>query len=132
MCSSYVLLNTTISSRHNRHEDRYKSPMQDSISLWNVAGALVHPKGMALHSQKPKAPAVNAVFSLSSSSSSTCQYALFKSSVENQQAPPSASSDSSIRGREYASLIVTEFRRLKSMQKRRLPSFFLTKTMLDA
>ena len=40
---------------------------------WKVAGALVSPKGMHSHSQKPSGPMVNAVRGLASSSNSTCQ-----------------------------------------------------------
>ena len=98
------------------------------INLWKVAGALVRPKGMCSHSQKPKGPTVKAVRGLASSSNSTCQYPDFKSSVENHTAPCKQSRVSSILGSEYPSLTVLLFSFLRSMQNLSPPSFILTST----
>ena len=62
----------------------------------------------------------------------TCQYPLFRSRVENQRAPCRTSRRSSMRGMGWASLIVTALSCLKSMQNRRLPSFFFTMTTGEA
>ena len=110
------------------HQFRCNSPRHDSINLWKVAGALVRPKGIHSHSQKPKGPTIKAVRGLASSSISTCQYPDFKSSVENHTAPCKQSRVSSILGSEYPSLTVLLFSFLRSMQNLSPPSFFLTST----
>ena len=101
------------------------------IRRWKVAPAFFRPKGMRLHSQKPRPLMENAVFCLSSLAKGTCQYPLFRSRVENQQDPPRASKVSSIRGTGYASAGVRELIRLRLMQNLRDPSFFLTSTTGD-
>ena len=72
-----------------------------------MAGALDRPKGIRLNSNRPIG-VVNAVFDLSDSSISTCQYPLARSRVEKKDACPSASRDSSILGRGNASFRVLE------------------------
>ena len=56
-----------------------------SISLWKVAGAFVKPNGITLNPLGVE----NAVFSLESSSSSTCQYPEAKSNVVKNTEPVS-------------------------------------------
>ena len=46
ICSSGVLENTIMSSRYIIHHFRCISPKQVSIKHWNVASALVKPKGI--------------------------------------------------------------------------------------
>ena len=93
-----------------------------------VAGALQRPKGTWLNSKSWPLLVQKAVFSLSRSWIGTCQYPLLRSRVENQRAPCKASRRSSMRERGCASLMVAALSCRKSMQKRRLPSFFLTIT----
>ena len=126
---SLKLLECTItSSKYTRHLLGWSSPRHSSIRRWNVAPAFFNPKGMRLHSQKPRPLMENAVFCLSSSANGTCQYPLFKSSAENQRDPPSASNVSSIRGTGYASAGVRALMRLRSIQNLSEPSFFRTRT----
>ena len=106
------------------HQWRLQSPRQVSISLWKVVGALVNPKGILLHLQKPNSPTVNAVKGLLSSSISTWQYPNFGSSVENYRDPCRLSRVSSIWGKKYASLMDQLFRFLRSIQNLRLLSFW--------
>ena len=84
MCSSYVAEKITMSSKYNKHSLRFISPMQTSMSLWNVAGAFVSPNGIRSHSKNPRLPTTKAVLALSCSSNSTCQYELFRSRVVNK------------------------------------------------
>ena len=107
---------------------RLRSPRQVSISLWNIARALVSLKGILSHSQKPSGPTVNAVNGLLSSSILTCQYPDFRSREENHWEPCKLSSVLSIWGSEYASLMVQLFSFLRLIQNPRLLSFFWTRT----
>ena len=91
-----------------------------------VAGALQRPKGTWLNSKSWPLLVQKAVFSLSR------QYSLLRSRVENQQAPCRASRRPSMRGMGCASFMVAMLSCLKSMQNRRLPSFFLTMTTGEA
>ena len=59
------------------------------------ASALQSQKGMVLNSNRPRRE-VNAVFSLSASSTSTCQYSAFRSRQEKHCAPASCSNESSV------------------------------------
>ena len=97
---------------------------------WNVPGALQSPNGITRNWYSPCCVA-KAVFSRSAGSTSTCQYPLARSSVENHLAAPSASSVSSILGRGWASFLVTWFTFRKSTQNRVDPSLFFTKTTGD-
>ena len=110
------------------HQFKLRSPRQLSINLWKVAGALVVPKGILLHSNNPKGPNVKAVYCLLSSSISTCQYPLFKSRDEKIQDPFSLSRVSSILGKLYASCTVLALSSLRSMQNLNSPLFFFTST----
>ena len=58
----------------------------------------------------------------------TCQKPDFKSMVEKNPAPTMDSMVSCIRGRGYTSFLVWLFSQRKSMQNRRPPSFFHTRT----
>ena len=107
------------------HQFRCNSPRQDCINLWKVAGALVNPKGMHSHSQKPSGPMVNAVRGLASSLNTTCQYPDFKSCVENHTAPCKQSKVSSILGNEYPSFSVLLFNLQRSISETK-PSIFLS------
>ena len=98
------------------------------IRHWNVAGALVKPKGICTHSQNPKGPMVNAVRGQLVSVSSTCQYSDCKSRLVKMVAPSKQSKESSILGRLYASLIVLLLSFLRSIQNLRPPSFLQTRT----
>ena len=75
---------------------------------------------------------MNAVFCLSLSDISTCQYPLAKSKVENHLDPDKVSNVSSILGKGYESLIVLALIFQQSTQNLVDPSFFLTKTMGEA
>ena len=98
----------------------------------NLAGALLRPKGTWLNSKSWPQLVRKAVFSLSHSWIGTCQYPLLRSRVENQRAPCRMSRRSSMWGMGCASLMVAALSCLKSTQKRRLPSFFLTITTGEA
>ena len=50
MCSFGIVENTIMSSKYIMQYWRWRSPKQDSINLWNVAGALVRPNGILTHS----------------------------------------------------------------------------------
>ena len=110
------------------HQFKLRSPKQLSISLWKVAGALVAPKGILLHSKNPRGPKVKSVYCLLSSAVSTCQYPDFKFKDEKTQDPFSLSRVSSILGRLYASFTVLAFSFLRSMQNLSSPFFFFTST----
>ncbi|GFW38911.1 ATP-dependent DNA helicase [Trichonephila clavipes] len=82
-------------------DDKYRELVQkcnSNIRCSNVAGALHKPKGITLNCHSP-CPVVEAVFSSSSGWSSTYQYPLLRSRVENKVLPGSVSSVSSILGR---------------------------------
>jgi hypothetical protein len=68
------------------------------MSFWNVAGALVSPKGMTIHSYEPYL-VLKLVYSRASSSIATLQEPDAKSSLLKHLAAPILSSSSSIRGR---------------------------------
>ena len=110
------------------HQFKLRSPRQLYINLWKVAGALVAPKGILLHSKNPKGPKVKAVYCLLSSSISPCQYPDFESKDEKTQDPFSLSRVSSILGRLYASFTVLAFSFLRSMHNLSSPFFFFTRT----
>ena len=101
----------------------------DSIRHWNMAGALVSPKGIQMHSQNPKGPKVKAVRGLLVSVSSTCQYSDCKSRLVKMVVPSKQSRESSILGRLHTSLIVLLLHFLRSIQKHRPPSFLHTRMM---
>ena len=81
-CSSKVFDNTIISSKYTIHifQDGFESIF--SISLWNVAPALQSPNGITTKFQWPPPGTENAVFSLSSGLTLTCQYPLLRSIAE--------------------------------------------------
>ena len=108
---------------------RWRSPKQDSINLWKVAGAFVRPNGILTHLYNPNGPTVKAVYGMLSSAIRTCQYPDFRSSDIKILAPFKQSSDSSIRGRLYVSLMVRLFNYWRSIQNLKPPSFFHTNTM---
>ena len=84
--SSKLFPSTIISSKYTRYLDHCTPANSKSINFWKVAGALHKPKGITLNSYRPWY-VVNAVFCLSCSDTSTCQYPLIKSSVENHWDP---------------------------------------------
>ncbi|KAH3832511.1 hypothetical protein DPMN_105801 [Dreissena polymorpha] len=92
------------------------------------SGALQHPNGILLNSSKPGFLTWNAVFSLSCSSISTCQYPAFKSILLKYWEPAKRCKVSSILGSAYASLCVQQFSFRKSRPNRIDPSFFRTVT----
>ena len=104
--------------------------MTGSISCSNFAGALNSPKGITVNFHSP-CPVKNAFFSLSSGCSSTCQYPLFRSNVENQFASARVSRVSSVLGSGKQSFIVKSFNLRFSTQKRMFASFLLTSTAGD-
>ena len=67
------MLKTIMSSRYIRHSWDVNPASTHSMSLWNVAGALVSPNGITLNSKCPLG-VEKAVFALASVVSSTCQY----------------------------------------------------------
>ena len=77
----------------------------------------------------PKLPTVKAVYCRDFSDIRTCQNPDFRSMLEKNQAPTMDSMVSCIRGRGNKSFLVLVFNFRKSMQNRRVPSFFLTRTM---
>ena len=116
-----------ISSRCTKHVCQCSPRSTCSISLSNVAGVLTSSKGITFYSYSPPVVA-NAVFSWSWGSSSTCQYSLIKSRIENHMEPLKALSESLILGSGYESLIVTLFKCLKSVHILILPFFLWTRT----
>ena len=99
------------------------------MSLWNVAGALHNPYGIRRNSYMPKLPTVKAVYCRDFSDIRTCQNPDFRSMLEKNRAPTKDSMVYCIRGRGNESFLVLAFNFRKSMQNRRVPSFFLTRTM---
>ena len=97
------------------------------IARWKVAGAFDSPNGISKNWSRPYRVR-KAVFFLSPSAIGIRQYPEFISSVQNQRMPSKVSMHSSIRGNGYASLSVTEFSALKSIQNLQLLSRFLTST----
>ena len=95
------------------------------MALWKLAGAVVMPNVMTNHSYYPYL-VVNAVFSTASSAILIYQYPEHKSKVENTFTPANLSIKSYILGIGYLSFFVTAFKSLKSVQKCKLPSGFLT------
>ena len=77
----------------------------------------------------PKLPTVKAVYCRDFSNIRTCQNPDLRSILEKNQAPTMDSMVSCIRGRGNESFLVLAFNFRKSMQNRRVPSFFLTRTM---
>ncbi len=57
-----------------------------SMSLWNVAGVFLSPKGITLKLYSPP-DLMKAVFCLHARSIGSCQYPLLRSNVENIVAP---------------------------------------------
>src|SRR6185437_357595 len=86
---------------------------------------------MTLYSKSPYF-VIKAVFSLSSSATSTCQYPEAKSIEVNHFDHPSLSIISLINGRGYRSFLVTLFNFLYSTQNLHFPFFFLTNVTGDA
>ena len=109
---------------------RFNSPRQFCMSLWNVAGALHNLYGIRRNSYMPKLPMVKAVYCRDFSDISTCQNPDFRSILEKNQAPTMDSMVSCIRGRGNESFLVLAFNFRKLMQNHRVPSFFLTRTMV--
>lgn len=85
-CSSKSRPNTITSSREIRHVCYCSPARTNSISLWNVLGALQRPNAITW-SSKRLWQVMNTVFSRSVSSISTCQYPLRRSKVLNSFAP---------------------------------------------
>src|SRR6266542_1897028 len=84
----------------------FKYPSNTSfISLWKVGGAFFNPNGITLNSYNPLWH-IKAVFSLSSSFISICQYPLAKSKLVNQLPSLNFLSNSSILGNGCTSLFV--------------------------
>ena len=82
---------------------------------------------MTVNSNNPFPGTVNAVRGRLSSVSATCQYPLLRSIVEMY--PFNLSRVALTWGKGYASFSDTLFKRLKSIQKRYLPFFFLVITI---
>ena len=82
------------------------------------------PKGITVYSYNPP-DVMNAVLGISEGSTGICQNPDRRSSDENRVEPANMSNVSSILGSGYLSGMVLTFRRRKSVQKRRVPSFFL-------
>ena len=97
-----------------------------------VAGALQRPNSTRLNFYSWPLLVRNTIFGLSASRMGTCQYLLFQSRVENQQAPWRASNRLQMLNKGCTSMTVAAFNCRKSMQKRSLPSFFCTITTGDA
>ena len=83
--SSLERPNTTRSSMYARHISQLRPFRTSSTSLWNVIRAL-HRAKRIIRNWKKSHFLVKAVFSQSAGSTSTCQYHLCRSKVENQQA----------------------------------------------
>ena len=77
----------------------------------------------------PKLPTVKAVYCRDFSDIRTCQNPDFRSILEKNRAPTMDSMVSCIRGRGNESFLVLAFSFRKSIQNRRVPSFFHTRTM---
>ena len=92
-----------MSSRYMSTSERFISPRTVFMSLWNVAGALMSPKGIQVYSYRPMG-VVKAVFQRSSRAFPTCRYPDIRSKLEKYLAFPRASNDSSILGIGYASV----------------------------
>ena len=99
------------------------------MSLGNVAGALHNPYGIRRNSYTPKLPMVKAVYFRDFSDIHTCQNPDLRSILEKNRAPTMDSMVSCIQGRGNQSFLVRAFNFRKSMQNRRVPSFFLTRTI---
>ena len=117
-----------MSSRYIRQYVRFSSPRQFWINLWNMVGALHNPKGMQLHSKKPKLDTVNAVYCFNNLSILICQNLDFRSRHKKWPVLTKLSSASWILGNGYESFFVWALRGQKSMQKWRLPSYFWSST----
>ena len=85
-CSGNVSPSMITSSRYTKHFDHCSPARTRSIRSWKVAGALVSPKGMTLNSNR-LSDVQKAVLGQSSSATSTCQYPLRRSMVENHFEP---------------------------------------------
>ena len=109
---------------------KFNSPIQFCISHWNMASALQSPKGILSHLKNPKLPTVKAVYCFNTSFIFICQNPDFRSRQEKWLVPTKLSNASCILGNGKESFFVWAFRHQKSMQKCKLPSFFLTNMML--
>ena len=99
------------------------------MSLWNVGGALHNLYDIRRNSYTPKLPTVKAVYCRDFCDIRTCQNPDLRSILEKNRAPTMDSMVSCIRGRGNESFLVLAFNFRKSMQNRRVLSFFLTRTM---
>ena len=77
----------------------------------------------------PRLPTVKAVYCRDFSDIRTCQNPDFRSILEKNWAPTMDSMVSCMRGRGNESFLVLEFNLRKSIQNRRVPSFFLMRMM---
>ena len=77
----------------------------------------------------PRLPMVKAVYCRDFSDIHTCQNPDFRSILEKNRAPTMDSMVSCMRGKGNESFLVLEFNLRKSIQNRRVPSFFRTRTM---
>ena len=99
------------------------------MSLWNIAGVLHNPYSIRRNSYMPRLPTVKAVYCWDFSDIRPCQNPDFRSILEKNRAPTMDSMVSYMRGRGNESFLVLEFNFRKSIQNRRVPSFFRTRTM---
>ena len=98
------------------------------MSSWNTPGALARPKGITLYSYKPLWQ-VKAVFPLTVSSRSICQYPLLKSRVVKYFDLPRTANISSITSSGQPDLLQMRLSFLKSVQNLFDPSFLSTTTI---
>ena len=107
---------------------RFNLPRQFCISHWKNAGALQSPKGMQLHSKKPKLPTVKVVHCFNTSSIFIIQNPDLRSKQEKCSEPTKLSNAFCILGSGWDSIFVQAFKWQKSTQNHNLPYFFCTNT----
>ncbi len=98
------------------------------ISLWNISGAEVIPKG-SLRKQKRPTGVIKVVSFLQLASNSICQNPLDASNVENMHEPDNCGKISSSVGRINLSRFTASFNFLRSTQILTLQFFFITGTI---
>ena len=107
-CCSNDLEKIIISSRYTCTKDLRNGAKIPFIIRWNVAGALVSPKGITIHWKLPNC-VLNAVLGMCSFRILSWWYPLAKSNLENIEHAANLSNCSSILGIGYLSLMVIEF-----------------------
>ena len=94
-----------------------------------MAGVLHNPYSIQRNSYTPRLPRVKVVYCQDFSDIRTCQNPDFRSILEKNRAPTMDSMVSCMQGRGNESFLVLEFNFRKSIQNRKVPSFFCTRTM---